>query len=69
MQKSNPYRKGTVIWAVLEGDWEDLTTQQIAEVLGAKRHTVQVSMARIKRELGYKVPCADGRSVRYADDG
>ena len=29
----NPYRKGSIIWSIMEGDWEDLTVKQIAEAL------------------------------------
>lgn len=54
----NPYRKGTTIWSVMEGDWEDLTLKQIAEVLDVLPSTVSESMRRIRVKTGYVVPHA-----------
>lgn len=57
----NPYRKGSLIWSVMEGAWEDLTTAQIAEVLDTSAHIVRCAMQRIKKETGYAVPHVVGR--------
>lgn len=57
----NPYFKRlsngniSILWSVFEGDWEDLTVMQIAEVLDAKPHTISAYIARIKKDTGYKV--------------
>lgn len=58
----NPYRKGTTIWSVMEGDWEDLTVKQIAEVLDVLPRYVAESMRRIRVKTGYVVP-HKGREV------
>lgn len=52
----NPYRKGTTVWSVMEGDWEDLNVRKIAEVLDVPLGTVSTAISRIKRETGYDVP-------------
>lgn len=52
----NPYRKYSVIWSVMEGDWEDLTVDQIAEVLDKKPKTIQECIWKIKYKTGYSVP-------------
>ena len=49
-----------MIWAVMEGDWEDLTPAQIAEVLDTRAGTVREAMRRIKKETGYVVPHVKG---------
>lgn len=54
----NPYRIKTIIWSVMEGDWEDLTVTQIAEVLAANVNTVRSYISRIKRETSWDVPRA-----------
>lgn len=56
MKPNNPYKKGSTIWAVMEGDWEDLTARQIAEVLDVKYSTVRHYITRIRRQTGYSVP-------------
>lgn len=52
----NPYRKGTLIWSVMEGDWDDLTVPQIADVLGTEPQNVSEYIWQIKKKTGYKVP-------------
>ena len=52
----NPYKKGTIVWNLLEGDWADLTAGQIAEVLDTTRASIHAALYRIKRETGYTVP-------------
>lgn len=58
----NPYREGSIIWSVMEGDWEDLTVKQIAEVLDVLPSAVSESIRRIRVKTGYVVPHA-GRGV------
>lgn len=60
MKPNNPYKKGTTIWSVMEGDWEDLTSNQIAEVLGVGPMTVRSCIQRIKKETGYDVQYVKG---------
>lgn len=55
--------------ALLTNDWSDLTNAEIAEVLGVSVHYIHSEKYRIKRETGIVIPCIDGRSQRYADDG
>ena len=52
----NPYRKGTILWNLMEGDWADLTAGQIAEVLDTTRASIHSALSRIKREHSYTVP-------------
>lgn len=69
----NPYREGTVIWKVMqgsldgwpEGGWADLTTGEIAEVLGSNLNTVRNTIGKIRRDTGYHVQYIDGRGRRY----
>jgi transposase len=61
----NRYRKGTVKWAVLEGDWADLTPGQIAEVLGVSLSAVRTAIGQIRRETGYDIPRVDGRKALW----
>lgn len=63
----NPYFKYlengniSILWSVFEGDWEDLTTQQIAEVLNVAPVTIKNYLRRIRAETGYTVPHAARR--------
>lgn len=52
----NPYRKGSVIWSIMEGDWEDLNAEQIGEVLLVTKEDVIRYMSKIKKGTGYIVP-------------
>lgn len=62
----NPFRRGSVIWSVMEGGlqgefdglpgWADLTTAQIGEVLDTTAANVSAYLRRIRRETGYTVP-------------
>lgn len=56
MKPENPFREGTLIWEVMEGDWEDLTVNQIAEVLDTTPQQISVYIAIIKRKIGYTIP-------------
>lgn len=65
--KENPYRPGTAIWSVMEGDWKDMTQRQIAEALKVSTQAVRANICRIKQETGYQVPFAkewEEKSVR-----
>lgn len=53
--KENPYRKGTIRYALYSSDWSDLTIDQIAEVLGYSKIQVRKAIVDIKRRTGYQV--------------
>lgn len=69
----NPYKKGTIVWKVMQGSlddwpdggWADLTPSEIAEVLGANLQTVRSSICQINRETGYYVPHIGEKKRRY----
>lgn len=63
-KKPNPYRKGTMIWALYEEDWSDLTIEQIAEVFSSTEKTVSFTMRKITKQTGYRVPHMLKRKVR-----
>lgn len=65
MLQNNPYRKGTVIWKVMEVDWHDLTIFQIAEVLGTTVMSIRDAVWRIRKETGFTIPHTDGRRARW----
>lgn len=48
-------RKGSLSWKLLNDDWSDLTTDQIAEVLGVKPDAVKNAMMGIRRKYGFRV--------------
>lgn len=52
----NPFRPRTMVWALYEEDWSDLTVHQIAEVFASSDESVYVAMRLIKRKTGYMVP-------------
>lgn len=54
----NPYKRGTLIWALLEDDWSDLNVYQIAETLGYKPNSVRCAMYEILKDTGYRVQYA-----------
>ena len=56
MKPANPFRPGTLIWSVMEGDWSDMTPKQIGEVLGTSGRSVTVQIIKIRRITGYSVP-------------
>lgn len=60
MKPNNPYKKGSLIWSVMEGDWYDLTTKQIGEVLGTGPCTIRAKISKIKKDTGYDVPHIKG---------
>lgn len=61
----NPYRKGTMIHALMEGalegefdgkaGWEDMTLKEIAETLGKSERSVESTLSRIWYDTGYDV--------------
>lgn len=66
MKPANPFRPGTLIWSVMEGDWSDLTPKQIGEVLGTSGRSVTVQIIKIRRLTGYSVPHDSRRGRRNA---
>lgn len=52
----NPFRKNTLVWSVMEGDWEDRTIAQIAEVLDTDVEYIRDLIKKIKKKTGYAVP-------------
>lgn len=52
----NPYKKGSIIWSIMEGDWEDLTAEQIGEVLLVQKENIIRQISKIKKDTGYVVP-------------
>ena len=52
----NPYREGSILWSLVEGDWADLSAAQIAEVLDTTRASIHTYLYKIKHETGYTVP-------------
>lgn len=51
----NPFKPRSMIWALMEEDWSDLTVRQVAEVFDTTAETVYKSVRRIKQVTGYKV--------------
>lgn len=62
MKPVNPFKKWSIVWQVMEGDWEDLTINQIAEVLDVHPGTIYGSVRQIRLRTGYcvkhKIGCA-----------
>lgn len=56
----NPFRRGSARWNVYEGDWEDLTPGQIAEVLDLDLNYIHGILSDIYKKTGYKVPHVSG---------
>lgn len=52
----NPFRPRTMVWALYEEDWSDLTVPQIAEVFATSDATVYAAIRKVKQVTGYKVP-------------
>ena len=65
LQNDRNGKKISVLWSVFEGDWEDLSTSQIAEVLDATPGTIKNYIRKIRKETGYQVPHA---ARRRSDD-
>ena len=56
IKPENPYEPKSMIWALMEEDWSDLTVPQIAEVFGVCPATIYGKLRQIHRETGYWVP-------------
>lgn len=52
----NPFRPRTMVWALYEEDWSDLSVPQIAEVFSTSPETVYVTIHKVKQVTGYRVP-------------
>lgn len=52
----NPFTPRTMIWALFEEDWSDLTLHQIAEVFDTSIVSVKATINSIKKRTGYTVP-------------
>lgn len=52
----NPFRPRTMVWALYEEDWSDLTVHQIAEVFSTMPETVYAAIRVIRKKTGYSVP-------------
>lgn len=55
-QAHNPYKPRSMLWALMEEDFSDLTIKQIAEVFDTGAQTVYTALSRIKHDTGYTVP-------------
>lgn len=55
-KRPNPFKPRTMVWALYEEDWSDLTVHQIAEVFASSDESVYAAMRLIKRKTGYMVP-------------
>lgn len=55
-KRPNPFKPRTMIWALYEEDWSDLTVPQIAEVFGMSESYVYSAIRRIWKLTGYRVP-------------
>ena len=62
--ENNPYRPRSMLWALVEEDFSDLTAQQIAEVFDTSDKVVYQAMTRIRHETGYSVRFARKRKKR-----
>ena len=58
----NPFTPRSMIWALMEEDWSDLTLRQIAEVFDSSAMSVKASIAVIKKKTGYSVPYTQAHS-------
>ena len=75
-QREIPFRKGSVAYQVMlgslqggeEGGWADLSTHEIAEVLGVTTQEVRNSFTVIKRKTGYSVPHLSKWKARERDE-
>ncbi len=63
----NPYKPQSLRWKLVEGDWEDLTPSQIAEVLDCTPQAVHKAL-RVIEEGGIEVPYVKGRPGRPRKD-
>lgn len=52
----NPFKAGTKIYKLYEGDWRDKGTDEVAEVLGMSREGVRNAIYKVRERTGYNVP-------------
>lgn len=64
----NPYKPQSLRWKLVEGDWEDLTPSQIAEVLDCTPQAVHKALRVIEEGGGIEVPYVKGRPGRPRKD-
>ncbi len=57
----NPYKPQSLRWKLVEGDWEDLTPSQIAEVLDCTPQAVHKAL-RVIEEGGHRGPLCQGQA-------
>lgn len=65
-----PFKKGTLRYALMDSDWSDLTTNEIAEVLDCKEPSVRDAIKNIKLITGFIVPYKhkpSGRKVKLKE--
>lgn len=55
MKLNNPYRPGSLQWSLIEGEWADMTIEQISEALFCGVETTRSLMTKIKQKTGYTV--------------
>ena len=65
----NKYKHGSIIWSVMEGDWEDLTVPEIAEILNTSPQTVLRAIQKIKKDTRYEVRYSGSEPEEMTDDG
>lgn len=64
---NNPYRKGSLIWSLMDGDFSDLTVAQIAEVFDATVMSIRDAIWKIRHDTGYDIPRTDGRAAKWRE--
>lgn len=65
---NNPFKPRTLVAALYEEDFSDLTAEQIAEVFDTTKGSVQDAIYKIKRLTEKDVKVMDGRAKRYEQD-
>lgn len=53
--ENNPYRPRSMLWALVEEDFSDLTVRQIAEIFDTDERVIYQAMTRIKKETGLRI--------------
>lgn len=52
----NPFKPGSVIFQLMDGDFSNMTIAEIAQKLNTKYRSITRSLSRITSETGYYVP-------------
>lgn len=76
MKYDIPFRPSSVAYQVMlgslqggeKGGWADLSTHEIAEVLGVTTQEVRNSFTVIKRKTGYSVPHLTRKQAKRRDE-